>query len=446
MSLAPRSPELRPGQLGGLAIRDARATRVRVTPEGELVLTRADASYAVLCPAGEATRVSWVPAEDVRRSRFTPAAHAGLVLVWRDERLAAAFSLADWWRPGSQLDGGDLRAAAGLDALAEALGLVVERARPAEVARARSLRTRDLVTARDPSYAPAGARPAAAATLAAAFLSLVAIGAGWWWAVVVPFLGLVPLVLGLLRRRREFATLVASLPDPDGRRAVRPAPPLPTTVNLAEAELQVGPRDVVLAYEGTEWWLPGPAAGGVVRVDVHPDLVLLRDRRDRVLLPLDAELWGSATHEVAEACAAAGLEVRRSPQPSFRSEPPLPSLASQGHWPIRVDQLDDGGVDLQLPVLLNVAAATHLLGSLLGTVYPDSGDPLRLAVCLASAAGCAVVLGLSLRAGLLASRWQRRQRRWVDRVPPPGSRAETTHHRPPSPLPTNGTDPRPTWT
>lgn len=446
MTTAPRVPELRPGQLGGLGIRDARATRVRVAPDGDLVLERPDGSRVVLCPAGRATRICWVAPEEIRPDRFTPSALRGLVLVWEDERLAAALSLADWWRLGSALSNQDLRATSGLDAVAEALGLVVERADPQEVARARSLRPRDLVVPRDPSSAPRASLPAAWATLVASFLSVLAVTEGWWWALALPFLGLLPLTLGLLRRRQDFATLVASLPEPRGRRGARPRPARPTTVNLAETELQVDAHDVVLVFEGTEWWLPGPAAGGVVRLDAHPDLVLLRDRRDRVLLALDGELWGAAIEEVVDACALAGIDVRRSPQPSFHAEPPLPSPAAEGQWPARVHHGDDGAVDLQLPVLVNVAATTHLLGTLLGTVTPDGGDPVRIVACAVGALACAALLALSAHAAALSARWQRRQRRWVVEPPPLGHRAATTHRRRPSSPLTPGTDPRLTWT
>lgn len=423
MSPARHEAELRAGQLGGLAIADARATRVRIE-DGDLVLSRADGTRRVLAAAGTVTRISHVPRDEIRHRRFRPPAYDGLVLVWCGDDLATALSVEEWWRPSSNLEGLDLRTAAGFEAVAEALGLVVERATPAEVARARRLRHADLLTARDPAAAPRSAVPLAALAVVLVFVSMVAVASGWWWTTLPPLVLLVPLVTGFLRRRQRFAALVGSRPDPGPRRVVRPAPPLPTTANLAEAELQVGEHDLVLVWEGTEWWVPGPAAGGVAKASIHSDLILLSDRRDRLLLPLDAEVWGAATDDLVRALDGAGIAVTRAPHPSLRPEIPLAALTAQGHWPIRVDHLDDGGVDLKLPVLLYVGAGTHLLPTALGATLVGPGDPVGFAVCLAAAAVCVVLLAMAVRASRLAGAWQRAQRRPVQALSDPVTSTE----------------------
>lgn len=406
---------VRAGRLGGLAIPDARSTRLLVDGTGALVLVRRGGPPQVLAPPGEVCRIVLVGPEHLRPGRFRPLAALGLVVLLRRDAPPLVLSVSELFAPSTVMTGPQVQAATGLEALAAQLGLALEAPTADEVRLARGVRQRDLTSVVDPALRARGHTAAAAAAFVLALLALPA--EGRWWSVLPVLAVLTWPVVSFWRRRRRFADLVAHPPEPGPRQVVRPRPPSPTSRNLAEMQLQVGTEDVVLVAEGHEWWLPGPAlpgpelpgpaAGRVRRCVVHPDAVVLADDGDRALLLLDPVVWGPAVADLEEALGAAGVDVRRVPEPWLGAVRAPAGLGPHARrWPLYMDDLLDGAVDPYLPPLLHVASwfVLALAVGAAGRHWPWG---------LLLAAWAVVLPVLCTWATLLQSRWRRSMRQWV---------------------------------
>lgn len=396
---------LRAGRLGGLAIPDARTTRIVVDETGALRLVRRGGEPQLLAAPGHVDRVVLVGPEHLRPGRFRPMATLGLVLVLRRDAGPLALSVAELLAPSTTMTWPEVQAATGLHAWAQSLGLVLEAPSPEEVRLASRLRQRDVTSLVDPSLRARGHTAMAAASFVLALLVLPA--EGRWWSVLPLLLLLTPPVVSFWRRRLRFADLVGQPPLPGTRRVVRPHPPLPTSRNLAEMQLQVGSDEVVLVAEGHEWWLPGPTAGGVCQGVVHPDAVLLADGAERVLLVLDPEVWGPAVADLEAALRAAGADVRRVPEPWLGVRRAPAGLASHARrWPLYMEDLLDGSVNPYLTPLLHV---TSWFALALSVGAAARHWPWGLVL----AAWAAALPVLCTWATVLTARWRRSMRQWV---------------------------------
>ena len=93
------------------------------------------------------------------------------------------------------------------------------------------------------------------------------------------------------------------------------------------ARLLVSPRWVVAHHHGTETWLPGPAAGGVVRIQRTEDQLFCRDAEGRALAALHRG-W-SAEREAFDAVVGRhGITVEDHP-----SRTPDVGLDAPEQWP-----------------------------------------------------------------------------------------------------------------
>ncbi|MBE7324225.1 hypothetical protein IEQ44_06135 [Nocardioides sp. Y6] len=326
MTPAPaREPVLRPGQFGGLAIPDARETRIWVDERGAVMMRRPGIDPTEVAAPNEITKVAVADATQVNERHFVPWANRGLVLLMSQSRCVAAFNLRDLGSgsPPPFPDDATFRAINGLDAFADGLGLFVEPADPAEVRRARRLRQRHLLPLRDPRQNPRWPTWWGVLACVVCFLALPAIDSGssalGWLTVLAACAVVTPLVWRFHARRRHWLHLVTTPPPADGRRVVRPQPPAEfATAFMAQTEVQVGPRDIVVRAADQERWLPGPAAGGVTHAVVGPRHLVLEDHRGRGLVGLQPSVWGASLDDILRSLHDVGVEVRESSLPDSR--------------------------------------------------------------------------------------------------------------------------------
>jgi hypothetical protein len=395
---------LRPGLVGGLAIADARATRVWVDAGGAVRMSRRGGREGEVCAPGTITRLSVVPADAIRARRFVPAARRGLAVLWSGERPLVAINLVELGVDRRYPDDATYRATSGLDAFAEALGLVVEAATPEEVRRARSLGQADLLPLHDPADHPRWQPAAGALALLLSFLTWPAATVDLeWLAVPLALVCVTPLVLRWRRRRLAAFSLMTAAPDPDGRVVVRPAPPADLRLNtLTETEVQVGDHDVVVRAGGREWWLPGPAAGGVARVLASPDGIVLGDRRDRPYLGLDRRVWGAPAEALLAALREVGAQVEETPVDDQRLVEYVGTRHEVGDWPTLRDHQDGGG-DQFTSTLLSLSVLVLGVGCAAAAVTLFPFGLLALAAWVWIAV-------LAAQTVLVRWRWQRHQR------------------------------------
>lgn len=176
-SPAEATPQLRLRVASGLWLPDLDGTRIEIR-DGSLVHTVRGATTVLAAPA-EATRLSVVDLPLRRARRFRPLALRGLLLVWSGERLLIAVNLAEVWDPADGRDDRELRALAGVDALARALGLVIEAATPTEIRLAQRLRQRDVAALHDVAVHPRRRAPLSALAAMVAFVpTMLVVGSG----------------------------------------------------------------------------------------------------------------------------------------------------------------------------------------------------------------------------------------------------------------------------
>jgi hypothetical protein len=400
-----RPPVLVAGDFTGLAIPDARSTRVEVDRRGALTLVRRGGPAEVLAEAGVIDRITPIDGSHLPSGRFVPPAHLGLVVFWSGDRRMVAVAWNQVWAASFNLPTvQELRHACGVEAVAQALGAAVEAPTEADVRQARTWGRDDVLTLIDPAVLPPRwAAPGMALLVVLAFAGLPATGA--WW-VVVPTLALLTgPSLSTRRRRREFRRLVTTPLDPAGRSSVRPSPSGSTSRMVTIHELQIGADDVVLRTEASEWWQLGPRRGGVRTLDVHPEHWILRDVGHRQVLTLSAVAWGDVLPELERACSQAGIDVRHHAEPFLgpvaRIDGPRPATARAHPGD---DDVENGNGGTTVSTLRQVALFLALLASLLSvTRYEWWAIPIVL---------WAFALALvSLEAVALHARWVRDLRR-----------------------------------
>jgi hypothetical protein len=400
-----RPPVLLAGDLKGLAIPDARLTRVAIDAAGALTIVRRGRPPEVVAEAGTIDRITPIDAAHLRQRRFVPRVHVGLVVFWSGERPVAAISWSQIWASSSNLFRAEVQRACGLEAVAAALGTVIDAPTDSDLRLARTWDQRDVLTLVDPVVLPARwASSRMALVMVLAFVGMPATGR--WWVVLPALALLTPAVMSFHRRRNEFYRLVTTPLDPAGRVAVRPRPPLPTSRMVTINELQVGADDVVLRTEVSEWWLLGPSRDGVRALDVHPERWVFRDVGDRQVLTLSPEAWGDVLPELEHAASQAGIEVRHHPEPFVgpaRVDGPRPGTAR--FYPDD-DDVENGDGGANVAAFRHVAVFFVLLASLLSvTRYEWWAIPIVLWALL--------LVALSVRGVGLHVRWVQNLRRRI---------------------------------
>lgn len=402
-----RAPLVRLGTAAGLAIAEARTSQVYVDSTGALVAER-DGVRRVLCAAGAATRVAYASADQIPMRRFTPWAYRGIVLVRAGDGTATALNVVAYWGLGQNLQEPDILVAAGFSALAEALGLAVEPADASDLEVARSLRRRDLHPVRRPGASEWLQFPLGLLAAVLAFFTWPLADAGLGWAATLAALLPVGWYVGAFwQRRRRVLALVTTPPAPGSRVAVDPDPAAVTTGRIRDSHLQVGADDVVIRTAGTEWWLPGPSRGGATRLFLHPDTILLADRRDRPLLALERAVWESRIDVIADAFRAGGGDVIHAAEPL---SVPVAITAGQdrARLGVMIDDPDNGAGNLALPVVAHLSAVMLLFGSIAAAITEPLAAPLVL--------GGLACVALACHATWSYSSWMRGQRRPVRKV------------------------------
>ncbi|MBE7324226.1 hypothetical protein IEQ44_06140 [Nocardioides sp. Y6] len=414
-SMAPapaREPVLRAGLFGGLAIPDARETRIWVDERGAVMMRRPGIDPFEVAAPGEVTKVAVAAADQIRERRFTPHARRGLVLLMSESRCVAAFNLVDLGSTARFPDDATFRAINGLDAFADGLGLFVEPADPTEVRLARRLRQRDLLPLRDPRHNRRWTSALGLAAWVASFLVLPAAGEDSplrWPAAALAFALVTVLVWQFHARRRHWLHLVTTPTPADGRQVIRPQPPAElTTKFLARTEVQLGPRDIVIRAAHQERWLPGPEAGGITQVVVGPDHLIFEDHQGRAFVGLQPSVWGPSLEVLLRGLRDLGIGVRESPMHDSRLIDYMAAeLDVTAPYVITDDyeNASDGSVVVPcLPYL-----ALFLLG--LGCVILAAVDfPLGLVTLLPWLA----LQALAIRATWTLSHWSRSQGRPAD--------------------------------
>lgn len=375
----------------GLGLADARRLRIWVA-DGQLHVRERDVEDRVVTTVSELRRVIWLTAEQTatvlgrRTSSLGPLARAwlmqqypqssteelqpgGAVIV--EDRYGPVLSfvvddMAPWG--GSALD---RRTSSGADALAHALGLSVESVSDHELPDATS--ARDVLVEPQSDRRPtqrAAIRVALTATLLALgsvvfaggllgpVLSLAAFGVMAW------------LLLLLVRLRQRFSGLVE--PSPPGPRPVYRPPG--RAIGALGSHLQIGPREVVAVAGGREIWLPGPAAGGVTRCVLGPQIGLY-DRHDVLVLslPVDHLAPGASDRErLAEACRGAGIEVSHDTGHERTAPLPFPLRSDTGRADDRLfSDWERGRVSRPVDLLVPAGGILHALGVvLIAATYP----------------------------------------------------------------------------
>ncbi|MGI9155903.1 MAG: hypothetical protein ACR2FG_04610 [Marmoricola sp.] len=436
-----RAPEMWATWGAGLGIADSRSLRVRVDDEGALTVTRPGEPPKVVTSAARVTRAVWLPAEESRQllgswssahvfaklsgsvlgrmdrglmrrklgpeldempgsGLLDPDSMSGAVVIFDSEGPVLSFYV-EHFTPWS----GDLptrRELSGAVAVVRALGLVLERRSDSDVLDRRAVRAVRVERTQGSGVWLMGSVLLSVAGIVLAFLSwpyggtttgaLASAGA---------LLVTAPVVGYLVRSRLRFLSLVTVPPDPGSRVVYRPTGLAP---NGDGPHLQLGSDDVVVVTGGQEYWLPGPALGGVQRLEIgYPD-VHLTDAQGRVLHVLVAqEAAPRAERErLEQICTSAGIELRVSGDDNATQNLQV-RLSYDKDWPpgLMISDWEQGRISLVTDTLVLLAVLLLVPGAIAAAVtFPPWGYLIL--------AGSLVGLGARIWTSLSYWRWQRR--------------------------------------
>lgn len=328
-----RQPELRPRALGGVLLPLARALRVRVEPDGALVVVHPGGRIERRAEPDEVSRAVFLDRHELPRSLQDRdfLHYGGAIVLLRGEQPLLTLLALDWTPPGD-LSGADLRRAAGVEALLSALGLPLEPLEPGEELDPARLQA-SLLRSRPAPPAPGRLAPwSCALAIALAFLGwpLGGTAAGWLLAAAGLVLALAPTTAVLRGRRAARAAAAQPWPERDWT-VVASCPSGRLPAGTRDLRVGVSGQDVVVVLEaGREVWLPGPQAGGAATADVAEDAVVVRDERGDALAVLDGAAWcadADGASRLAADLSAAGLPARSFPVPIGRAQ-----VLSTSHW------------------------------------------------------------------------------------------------------------------
>lgn len=171
-----------------------------------------------------------------------------------------------------------------------------------------------------------------------------------------------PVLALLVRCRRRFDALVGVTPAPDGRTRHR----LPG-VGALDTHLQLGEQDVGLVDGGgREWWLPGPAAGGVASCVVGEHTTCWLDADGALLLVLATDQVapdGTSRARLAEAAGAVGIEVSADPFHVPASGTPVDLRHESAEPGLGMSEWERGRVGAAIDVLVPLAGVVQLVGA-----------------------------------------------------------------------------------
>lgn len=389
-----RRPVLVPGTCAGTAIAHARRTRIGVRGTDVVVDMADEDDELSVTELGGVTRVVLVPPDDTHPGLRPRPAH-GLVALMQGTRAGLVLDPRDWVCLPDALHGRDLRVVSGVEALAQAIGLTVEAATPAEAETVRRRGRRAVTRPR-----PEAPGPVEDLTLVMAivvgFLAMPM--SDTWLGPVLTAVALVPAAAVAARlhaRRRRFRRLVTSAPAPDGRRVVRSSLG-EEWGGLSRSELQIGADYLVHHARGRETWVPGPALGGARRWVAAADALVLLDAEARPLLSIDARVFDAET--VHAAASAAGLDTERTPLP-VGYPAPVELTPEHAERPAigGMTEVDLGSTTWATPALALCASLLLLVAGLLDL----RAAPLSWVLV----AGAIALLGTVLHAWWLVRQW-----------------------------------------
>lgn len=430
--------EIRKFQGRGLGLPEARELRIRVEDE-RLVLHRSGAPTRVVSTVASLTRIAWLPPEESlrllgsrarrleakmprglltsgfgRRARGSGGgglfegmpddvdSAAGALVFYEGDRPVLALELHPFVPAGTTQT--EYRETSGANRVARALGLVIE---PAEATATLNRSTLQSVLVKDENPPDHGW---VLLLIVLCLLSAVAGFLAWpltprlpFWLEPTPLdwvdevraalallsvLLLAPVLVGLVRARRRFFALVSAPPDPGPRTVV----PLPPSYGDLHSQFQIDERDVVVVdVAGVEFWLPGPALGGVTHAEVGDGTLVWRDSAGRRLwygLEVYLNEEPATRDGLGAACAAAGIK--------FTDMTPLPvsggvlpyNLIYDEEWRHPFAQLgwETGQVNYLISFLAMVATLV-LLPAAIGAAV---NGPVWGWLALIGAVGCAV--------------------------------------------------------
>lgn len=378
----------------GLSIADARQLRIEAR-DGELIVRQPGAPDRVIGPAGSFTSAVLLDYDQARRLveprtyLLLPMVGARRVAEWAVSRKLGTDSVELMRRsyggtlvvsgrdgPALAVEVGDAtplgiepslqREESGATGLVRSLGLTLEPARDTDLPSRRAVRRALVKPERrvEPLVRASSVLTLAAGVLAFASLPNAETTAGVVCSVAA-LVAIAPLLVTIVRHRKLFSRLVEQPPDPQGRSVYRPPA---SVVGAANVQMQFGEHDVVLVNAGTERWIPGPAADGVVScvvgggrtawfaADDVPQLVL----RTSEIAPND-----DCRQRLKEACLSAGIDAELRGTSGDYSVTPL-SLRHQdnddpGLW---MSEWEKGRLSNTTEYLSPFGAGIHLFGAL----------------------------------------------------------------------------------
>lgn len=402
MNAVAREPVVWPWHRAGLRVLEARHARLYVDETGALRATDATGKDRVLARPGEVTRVSHIPADVIKVGRYQPNAMRGLVALWAGSRPVVVLNLFNLLLPASRSGVREALAVSGVDAVAEALGLVVEPATEAEIRTARRWHAGELLPELSP---PRYKRWLLLLCLVGLLIAFYVLPASQYpvqgsVSAAVAAGVLAAAVLYRAARVRRLITSLDSPPAAEGRAEFAVDPKWRAIGMMAEARLQVGSDAVVLRLGGSETWVPGPARGGVATCINSGGSLTFRDRHDRVLLAFDQRLFEAQRQAMMTAVRQAGGEYVRESRVDLLDIALSPNYR---HLPVcDADEYElDGG--LWAGTFLTIALWVLLLGAfLVGAEHPAESPLIVLPI---------VLLAIQIRTWHRLRSWKRRQLR-----------------------------------
>ena len=418
---------LHPGVRSGLRHPEARHWRISSRGDGAVVVTGVDGTEDVVARPGEVTRAVLVPAADVARrtaNRFAPrpfSRTSDVMALLGDERVLVAV-LVHAVHQGRLFGGGaDFRlhrATSGIADFALTLGVPLEPATEADVALVNA--SRGVITEGPLSDRIVRQRRLHALLTVWVIVGLIVLatnaeehhGDPGWMSVLTLFTAVPAMwlsVTSFLGSRRFVAQ--PRLPHSPTRTEVPNVADASLPTWILEAQLQIGADDVVLKEYAFEFWVPGPAHGGVVTCVIGWDAILFLDRHRVELLSVPAAMWvGPDDDALRQACNEAGINVEHRPDatlpPSVAAEYD-PAIHRSGQAMLYSLPLGDWGSPMLVTGIVTGIVGAVLIFAGLGLPFRYGFEPTDV---LTTVVGV-IVLVLSLATTIGLRWWERRLRK-----------------------------------
>lgn len=399
---------------GGPPVRDTRAWRIVAMAGGAVVAHDPDGGSRVVAEAGQVDRVVLVRGADLARRLGGPGKSADVVSILADHEVLLTVPVKVIHLGVETADPDMMRATSGAADFAQSIGHTLEPATGEDITRVNAARG---AFTRGPTIDALRRRRLAHVGLliwiAIAFvLVILADDESRAQAHLAALALLVPAVLFTIDAWRLGAQFLGQRPpSSDARMLVPNVLPADRWCWLREAQLQIGPDDIVHTEHVRETWLPGPRRGGVVTCAISPDAIWFLDRHRVTLSVVAAERWigpGRSAEALELACAGAGIQVE------FRTAPDLPPTLEADLNPavyaspqalLYLLPMQERGVMIPGAAWVVALAGFALGAGNLVLQIPRGVDPIDMVIGVAGLAIAAALTALELR----YRRWNRRQ-------------------------------------